>query len=92
MGNFCLDFMRSDEIEENKQMPALNWRFNFVELAGSVGASGGQCRQFDGKIKSCTFEVCPLAPHCTQAGATVQQDNENNTNQKICNKNDDRKN
>jgi hypothetical protein len=58
------------------KMPALNWRFNLVELAGSVGASGGQCRQFDGKIKSCTFEVRSAAPHCTQAGATAQWDNE----------------
>ena len=54
------------------KMAAHNWRFNFVEPAGSVGASGGrQCRQFGGKIKSYTFEVRSAAPHCTQAGATA---------------------
>ena len=27
-------------IADKLEMPACNWRFNFVELAGSVGASG----------------------------------------------------
>ena len=59
-------------------MPTLNWRFNLVELAGSVGASGIT------NYKLLTPQPSPQAMNRAEkwrrkhAGATVQFDNEIN--------------
>jgi hypothetical protein len=34
-----------NKIRKGQKMPALNRRFNFVELAGSVGASGATAQR-----------------------------------------------